>query len=309
MTRRTAALLAFIAPITALSNSPCLRAQSPSALFGKPSGPKFEVVSIKPAPNIQTVISQGQTPHMGIKINPSTVDIGYWSITQLILRAYGLGPYQLYGPNWMDSARFDVVAKFPHDVAPDQLSGMLQWVIVERLGLAAHSESKDLPAFALSVAKSGPKMKPADPDDSISDEASLNRIEKIGRTLDSIWGSGTELGLTTTTGNNGNLHLEFTKMPMAALVQILASYLRAPVIDVTGLQGKYRATLDFSLADTLEAARTEDPSGGSGAPSVSEPFGTSLFAMVQRLGLKLERRKAHIDVLIVDHVERVPSAN
>jgi len=83
-------------------------------------------------------------------------------------------------------------------------------------------------------------------------------------------------------------------MPMDALAQILADRLRAPVIDMTGLNGEYQVTLDLPIP------------GGSGP---AEEFGESVFSSVQRHGLKLEQRNAPIAVLVVDHVEKVPTEN
>ena len=106
----------------------------------------------------------GAGPHVGMKIDAARVDIGYWSIKQLILRAYGLSPSQASGPDWMDSLRFDILAKLPEGATQDQLPEMLQWLLVERFGLVAHGETKDLPGYALVLGKGGPKMKPAVPD-------------------------------------------------------------------------------------------------------------------------------------------------
>lgn len=301
-----AALLAVIGPVlTGVMVGPRLRAQSQAAAFGKPSGPKFEVASVKAAPDLQTAMRAG---HVGIKIDAARVDIGYWSIKQLILRAYGLSPYQVSGPGWMDSLRFDILAKLPEGATRDQLPEMLQWLLVERFGLVAHGETKDLPAYALVLGKDGPKMKPAAPDADAPADPASNPIEKVGRTLDSIWGDGKPFGLTAVTYTSAGLHLEFTKISMDALVQTLASYLRQPVIDMTGLVGKYQITLDFSLADMSGASEANAP--GADAPAMaSDPSGTSVFSSVRRLGLRLERRQAPIAVLVVDHLEQVPTAN
>ena len=94
--------------------------------------------------------------------------------------------------------------------------------------------------------------------------------------------------------------LEPVVMPMVVLVQVLASYLTTPVVDRTGLAGVYQATLEFSPADTNEAANS------AGNP---ELFGASLFAMAERLGLKLQKVKAPVEILVVDRVSRVPSVD
>lgn len=298
-----AAVVAVIGPVlTGVMSGPRLRAQSPAIDFGKPSGPKFEVASIKPAPDLQTAMSAG---HMGIKIDAARVDIGYWSIRQLILRAYGLPSYQLSGPDWMNNFRFDVAAKFPEGANPHQLPQMLQWLLAERFGLVVHGETRDMPAFALVVGKGGPKMKPGEPDAGIPAEAT--RIEKVGRTLDNLWSYDKTYGLTAFSMAGGNMHLEFKKLPMDALAQILADRVGAPVFDMTGLEGNYQATLD--LPPSFLALNTAAGAGQNALTMASDPPGSSVFSMVKRLGLELEPRKAPITVLVVDRVERVPTEN
>jgi len=241
----------------------------------------------------------------GVKRDPSRVDIRYWSIKQIILRAYGLWPSQLAGPDWMDSVRLDISATIPMGAKADDFPGMLQWLLIERFSLAAHTETKNTATFALTVAKGGLKMKPAEPDTNPAGpkaEFGSSRIERVGRALESLWGDGAELGLKAMS-TAGNAHLEFSRMPMDALAQFLSSYLRTPVIDRTGIEGDYQAVLDFSLADTPAVARATGENAAEGS------FGTSLFAAILRLGLKLEPSKASIPVLVIDHLEQVPTAN
>ncbi len=297
-----AALCALVGPVlTGAISGPRLRAQSQTAILTKPSGPKFEVASIKPVP----IASAGPPAHVGINIDDARVDIGYWSIRQLILRAYGLPSYQLSGPDWMSNLRFDVAAKFPEAATKDQLPQMLQWLLAERFGLVAHNEMKDLPAVALVVGKGGPKMRLAPPDaDAPVEPVSANRLKRTGRTLDSLWSYDKPFGLGAMSVTGGVLHGEFKKMPMDALAQILASQMGAPVLDLTGLDGEYQVTLDLPLPGASTVAN-----GPGGDSSTMEPFGVSVFSAVQRLGLKLEQRKAPIAVLVVDHVERVPTEN
>ena len=263
------------------------------AVHAQSAGPVFEVVSVKPAVPAQP----GAPPHlMGMRRTPDRIDIGAWSVKQLILRAYGLWASQLSGPVWMDAARFDVSAKLPPNAKPEQLPEMLQHMLADRFGLKIHRETKIMPVFSLETAKGGARMKRGPDDDPLAispgGKTEAARIERTGLMLDRIWGMGEDLGLRMLP-TNGNLRIEFTKMPMAALTQILASYLRAPVVDETGLAGNYQAVLEFSVA---EMERDEAPPN-------------SLLAAVERLGLRLERRKAPVEIFVVDNVVRTPVAN
>ena len=153
------AVLAVMVPVvTGVISGPRLRAQpSRFEIVAAPSGPRFAVASIKPAP----ITSGGPPANAGIKIDGGRVDIGYWSIKQLILRAYGIPDYQLSAPGWVADLRFDVAAKFPEEAGRDQLPEMLKWLMADRFGLAAHAESRELAGFALVLGKGGLKMKPA----------------------------------------------------------------------------------------------------------------------------------------------------
>jgi uncharacterized protein (TIGR03435 family) len=263
-----------------------LVAQSDAIINIKPSGPKFEVASIRLARSFQEQMQAGLKPHVGITADGAIVNIGYWSVLQLIVRAYKIQPYQLIGPDWMQSARFDVQATLPEDATQKQLPEMLQWLLAERFGLLAHAETRELPGWALRVGQGGPKMKPgpsepdAGNDPAAKDEANV---------LDLLWGSGAGQPFGVTALNvaaNGDLHMQFQKLPMPVLAQILTSYLRVPVADRTGLEGSYEVTLDFSPQSPI-------------APS----NGNDLFRAVKELGLKLEPYRMRANVLVVDHVE------
>ena len=234
--------------------------------------PKFEVASVKHSPD--------PPPLRTIKIDGARVDIGGWSMEQLILRAYGIWSYQLSGPNWIQAERFDVLAKFPEGATREQIPTMLQALLAERFGLAVHKSTKDVTAFALTVAKGGTKMQAA---------AEAGETVDVGRMQDALWGYDPSFGLNSFTREGQQIHMAFSQLPMAALAQILASYLHEPVVDATGLHGAYHAQLDFSVLD--------------------DPAGSSLIASVKPLGLALERRKLPLPTVVVDHLEKTPKAN
>ena len=103
-------------------------------------------------------------------------------------------------------------------------------------------------------------------------------------------------------------------MPMAALAEVLKPYLGRPVVDMTGLKGNYQVALDFSKADMLAASTTaKAPDGAAGNPdspvAATDPPGSSLLAALRRYGLRLEARKEPVEVLVVDHLEKTPTAN
>ena len=205
----------------------------------------------------------------------------------LLLQAYGLHEGESVGePAWANSEVFDIEAKVAGpDVAAfskldsDQLQAMLRQILAERFGLVAHRETRELPVYALSVAKGGPKLKEFVFDPAVP--ASARR------------GGGVQMSM-------GMIAAHECTIPY--FLSMLSRQLGRTVIDRTGLTGNYDFTLRWS------------PDNGA-TTSSNEPAGTqadalpSIFSAVQeQLGLKLESTKAPADVLVVDHLER-PSQN
>jgi uncharacterized protein (TIGR03435 family) len=174
-------------------------------------------------------------------------------------------------PDWAKTDQWDVNGLSDTDGEPDlkQLQSMMRKVLAERFGLKLHHEQRQMPIFALTVAKGGPKL-------------TENTTDPNGH-MDSNGGSG-----------NGWRSSRFSNASMSDLALILNFHVDRPVVDQTGLKGRY----DFQLKWLTDDNHAADP----GAPPV-------LFTAIQeQLGLKLEPVKAPADVLVIDKVER-PGAN
>jgi len=243
---------------------------------------QFEAASIKPA----APDARGRRCTGG----PGTTDPGSltcenYSLSYLVMMAYNLRGFQFSAPNWMDTARFNVLAKIPSGADRRQFDSMLQKLLAERFGLRVHFEKKDMTVYELAVAKSGPKLRESQEPETAKPEAPwrppaggppVRTMARVSRKGDSI----------------------------AEVANFLSNQLGQPVIDATGLAGRY----DYDLSFLME------PGGRAAGPVVSngsEPdVGTSLIDAVRdQLGLKLEKKKGQSDVLIVDHVEKVPIEN
>jgi uncharacterized protein (TIGR03435 family) len=225
----------------------------------------------------------------------SNIDNGRFAATNVSLKnlmeyqAYGIpGNRILEGPKWLDSTKFDIEAKMDDSVAdhlrtlahgPRRLEtqAMFQQLLADRFKLAVHWETRELPVYALTVAKKGPKLQP---------------------TKESTEGSGTS-------SQNGRASSQFTAtgvtLPELAedLTQELSRELGRDIIDKTEIKGRYDVTLKWT------------PEAGAATDNAASPTdaGPSLFTAVQeQLGLKLEPAKAPIQVLVVDHAE-MPSEN
>jgi uncharacterized protein (TIGR03435 family) len=269
--RKLVLALAGVATVTiplaiGIVGSPATLAQS-SAAGGKRLG--FEVASIKAS-------KQGGRGRSLLTDPAGRFTTENATLRAIIVFAFGVRDFQISGgPSWLDSDRFDIVAKPQNRSTPAQVPQMVQSLLVDRFKLKFHRETKEMPVFALVVGKNGPKLKPTKPED---DASRSNRGFQGGR------GELNALGAD-----------------MAALATRLSAIVGRPVIDRTGLTGRF----DFKLQwepDTPVQMRSPD------GPVADSEHGPSIFTAVQQLGLKLENQKAPVEIMVIDSVEK-PSAN
>lgn len=301
------------------------------AVFGQApaAAPAFEVASVKPSgPLNPELIKSGKMP-IGLKIDAARVDIGSLSLADLIRMAYRVKQYQISGPDWMSTERFDVHAKLPDGASSEQVPEMLQALLAERFKLTMHRESKEHAMYALIVGKNGSKLKESLPDDPPSGDAPPP-TPGAGTGQVRISGNMEGKGVTVSGGPNGTMRMsmgpegtmrmETSKMTLAQLAEVLARFVDRPVVDMTELKGNYQVTLELSLDVLRNVARSAgvtipaQPAGGDAskapADAASDPSGSSsIFASVQQMGLKLEARKAPIDLIVIDHLEKTPTEN
>ncbi|MBZ5626916.1 MAG: TIGR03435 family protein [Acidobacteriia bacterium] len=264
MYRITASALTAIA----LVNGPPARAQAPSA---SPGSLKFEVASLKPSqPG-----SRGSPPRPapgGERYVAANV-----TLKLLISVAYRIKVDQVAGgPDWINTGRYDLNAKAEKPSSTADLDLMLQDLLADRFKLKFHRETRELPVYALTVDKGGPKLQPSQAQSS-GDPAIEYKQEQF-------------------------LHMKLHArlVPMSYFAWRLGQSLDRPVIDLTKLEGIY----DFDLAYTAELP----PGIQEGALLNGEPIdisGPSIFEAVRKhLGLKLERQKGPVEIIVVDHAEK-----
>lgn len=228
------------------------------------------------------------------------------TLGMLIPAAYGIERHQMAGgPGWLESDHYDVNAKMDSATA-DALrklskeeailarQHMLQALLADRVKLAIHRETKELPIYALVIAKNGPKLKEAKPGDTYPN--GIKRPDGIARA-----------GLMRMRGGD----FVAQGLAMSTVVRLLSQRLGRPVVDKTSLPGLYDFTLKWT-PDESEGAMfkgTEGGQPGAGATAPPESSGPSLFTAIQeQLGLKLESQKGPVEILVIDHVEK-PSEN
>jgi len=294
----------------------------------------FEVASIKPSPPIDPVaVASGKPLHAGMKIDASRVDIGNFSIAALVAKAYDVKQYQISGPEWvtaLSAQRFDVLAKMPEGATKEQVPEMLQTMLAERFKLKIHREMKDTSIYALVVAKAGPKMKeaealpaaptmaadgsPAPPPSSGSSQMTVNASAKGAEVTD---GQGVKQRMIPSPDGK-SMRFEYSRISMAQFAEGLAPLVDRPIVDMTDLKGFYQASVEISMEDLMAIARKAganiparggDAGRGGPAEAAADPSAGSIFTSMQQLGLKLEPRKAPLDHIVVDSVEKMPTEN
>jgi uncharacterized protein (TIGR03435 family) len=286
---------------------------------------EFDVASIRPAGPIEAMAASGKM-HVGMHIDGARVDIGMMSLADLIQIAYKVKRYQVTGPNWMGVQRFDIMGKLPEGATKDQVPEMLQSLLADRFKLTIHRDTKEQSVYALVVGKGGSKLKESPPDPAPvagEDPAATNAGDTQPKVkIDGNKGAvitGGQTGTTKVAMVNGSMHFEMEKMPLSALAEFLSRFMERPVIDMTELKGNYQVALDLSMDDLRSIAKSAGVMipgpGGGGEPgkapvdSASEPSGSSIFSTIQQLGLKLDSRKAPVEMIVIDHLEKAPTEN
>lgn len=247
-----------------------------------PDQPKFEVASVKRADRCEFKTS----------IGPGSVTLKGLPLKAVLMEAFKVELDDIEGPSWLASDCFEISAKMPEGATRDQLPAMLQALLIERFKLAARKENRPRSGYALVVDKDGPKFK----------ESSSNFVR--GRADLLYIGAGP--GYSALKGS----------MTMASFARSLSLKLGGPVQDLTGLKGKY----DIDVAWVPD--RTFEPLGAFAAQAASDPDSEDrlrrlpnapttdiFFALRDSLGLRLERRKQQVEVVVIDHIERVPTEN
>jgi bla regulator protein blaR1 len=246
-------------------------------VFGQTAPQAFTVASIKPNRSSDDRFMLRFLPGGGLTATGVTLKM-------LIMNSYEVAGYQIVGaPAWVGTERWDIEAKAEGvrgTLKRDELDALLQRLLEDRFELQIHRQSKKLPAYALVVAKGGPKLRPHAPTDA------ARPSERFG------FGSA-----------------EGSDVPIPDLVRQLSLGLGRPVLDRTGLEGRYDFTLEWTPApDEFTAAAIGLPTRAE-PPRPTDPNHPSIFtALEEQLGLRLKSAQAPVEILTIDRVEQ-PSEN
>jgi uncharacterized protein (TIGR03435 family) len=211
-----------------------------------------------------------------MRFRPNAVDATPGGITMLnsslkaaIQWAYHLQAIQVIGPNWIDSNRYDIVAKTSEATPNEKLREMLRALLADRFKLAVHRETKEMQAYIVTIGKNGHKMKPSEGEGEME-------VKPTGK----------------------GLQVLFTHVTLAQLSEMAQSPLQGIVVDQTGLQGAWDFTLDMGPAMMMQRPETKE-----------EAIGMMIQIMSEQLGIKIDQKKTAAEVLVIERAEKIPAEN
>jgi uncharacterized protein (TIGR03435 family) len=326
MTRAfTSAVMGVLLPAAAFAQASANVSDGPGA------GARFEVASVKPVlnwPPPSTVPGErGPRPAGGgcptsMKVEPNRVDFRCTDLVGLIGYAFRISPERVTGPAWMDSPRFNIEANIPQGASKNQVPEMFQNLLADRFKLVIHRQTANLPVYALVLAKGRLKINKAAPQESAGsppvDSGAQSTFEQFYGTVQSRAFPGADgsdpvmimsnprMGTVRQTGDPyRGQRWEAPNVSFAGLADLLdrVTPLSLPVIDMTGIGGRYNLTLEVSLKDLRETA------GPGNAGDMEEIVLSAFNNGLLKLGLRLERRKGPLETVVVDRVEKTPTEN
>jgi uncharacterized protein (TIGR03435 family) len=229
-----------------------------------PQSPQvFDAASVKPA--------KAGVRGYSIRPLPGRLSASNTTLGMLVAEAYHVYDFQISGgPKWLNADRYDIEAKAEGDTKPSaaELRGMLQKLLADRFSLVVHRETRDLPVYALEVGKGGPKFPPSKD----SEEAPMFRVFQ-------------------------RRQITAARAPLGYLVEALSSLVGRPVVDKTGLAGKYDYRLEWTPDETQVRSDEAAPQVEGNVPSLAS-------ALQEQMGLRLQSQKAPVEIIVIDRAEK-----
>jgi uncharacterized protein (TIGR03435 family) len=256
--------------------------------------PEFDVASIKP-------VARDSQIKLSRSLPGGAVDLHNVTVEELIVNAWHVFPSQILGaPAWTRTAAYDISAKPETAAKPGEVTLMLQALLRNRFGLSMHHEKRNLPIYALVIARKDGTLGPSLVES--KEGGCAVRIPGNPPPRPDPAKPATRLcGLLMMRPRK----LSGAAVPIVVLAEQFALRLGRTVMDMTGLKGNY----DIDLEWTADEGAVPFLEGSSDPVPPPDPQGqTILTALNEQLGLKIESRRAPVDVIVIDHVQ-TPSAN
>ena len=275
--------------------------------------PAFELASIRPG--------AAGTP-MGQRVTPGRLVVVNTPLRSLLMMAFRIDATQLSGPDWLNTARFDIQATMPPGVGRELVPEMLQTLLADRFGLVARVEQRPVDGYELVVGKDGIKMRKVEAVDEVAKDFGGNDpTDRVTETIDGpVRMMMVPLGLRTVTSRSlyststaaaGTINVDAARITMDEFAKmILTSNVDRPVIDKTGLDGVYEFKVVLGAnASAIRRLRSLGITTTVQGNPIGDLTGVSTFKAVESLGLKLEERRVPLNFVVVEKIERTPTEN
>jgi uncharacterized protein (TIGR03435 family) len=250
----------------------------------------FDAASVRPGPPANT----GRFTMTGGPGTSDPIFLRYANVPlkRVLMTAYDMKYWQISGPDWLNTLRFDITARVPEGATREQSLAMMRNLLTERFEMTVHRETKDLPIYALLVDKNGAKLKAAK--GPAGDENTVATVKKNeGKDGFPVLTPGA-MGIVVET-RNGRARISGFHSDLAKLADFLSNQLGRPVFDQTRIAGVF----DFEVYYRPENAPVDD----------AGPYPGIFDALREQLGLRLDARKGAVEMLVIDHIEKVPAGN
>jgi len=276
-----------------------------TTLLAQTADPKFEfeVASVKP-------FSVGQTDApvtLGARIDGAQARLIGLTMRDLLAMAYRVKIYQLNGPEWIASERYDINAKIPAGIGPEKLPEMTQSLLGERFGLKIHHEKKEMPVYVLLMGRPPLRLK----------DSAIDRNAPPPTSFTST-GTGSAQGIAINLGNGSSFSFaggkfQATKVTAPQIAGVLERFSDRPVMDLTELKGTYDFEFNVSPEETqtlmIHAAVAAGVQLPPQALRLLDGGGNPIESGAEQLGLKIESRKMPVDIIVIDQIQKTPTEN
>ena len=282
-----------------LSLAAPLAAQQP-APAEPPARPRFEVASVKPSGD------QPPTPGTaGLRITDRQARFTFLSLKDYIGMAYGVRVYQIVAPEWIASARFEIIATIPDGQSAADLPSMMQTLLEDRFHLRMHRENREFPVYAIETLPAF-NLEPLPPEATADTAVTVTSTSGPGGAFVDL-GQGASL----TIGNN---RIEAKKVTFQMLAGVLERFVDRPVVDQTKRDGRFTIAIDLTPEDFQAAMIRSAVAAGVSLPAPAlRLLETASVAAIpdamKSFGLALQPRRAPLEVVVIDSLDKAPTDN
>jgi len=286
----------FTLGLTLLASAAVL-AQAPAAKV------EFEVASVRP----YSINQADSSVTLGVRMDGAQVRIVGLTMRDLLAMAYRVKLYQLTGPDWIATERYDINAKLPAGLSPEKMPEMVQSLLSERFGVRLHREQKEMPVYLLLVGKPPLRMKESVIDPNAPPPTAVQ-----------VTGTGSAAGVSVNLGNGSSYafaggKFEAKKVNSGTIAAVLERFTDRPVVDRTELKGTYDFEFTVTPEDTqtlmIRAAINAGVQLPPQALRLVDNGGNPVETGAEQLGLKFDSRRMPVEIIILDQVSKAPTDN